>query len=174
MPVALTKENFSELTEPLRETLIYAALNVVPDYHVAEDLVQDALIKAYENIDTFKQVHLKAWLCSIIRNCATSHWRKLQVQRKNQPKVAVDIEIAPNKLDSDALLAATEAVDTLPPSWKELFELATYEELQYKEISERLNIPEGTVMSRLFRAREIVRTNAAQILREQHADSGKR
>lgn len=169
--VKLTKENFSELTEPLRETLIYAALNIVPDYHVAEDLVQDALLKAYEHIDSFQQVHLKAWLLSIIKNCATSHWRKQQVQWKHQPKLAIDIETATEKLDADALIAATKAVAALPSSWKELFELATYEGLEYKEIAARLNIPEGTVMSRLFRARNIVRTNAAQLLREHNANS---
>jgi RNA polymerase sigma-70 factor, ECF subfamily len=127
----------------------------------AQDMVQEAYLRAFQFFDGFRGVDGRAWLLTIVRNtCYT--W--LQQNRAHEPPTMFDEEI--HSLDSDASNPATlvlqsadqgllrQAVDELPVAFREVVVLRDLEGFSYKDIAEIANIPVGTVMSRLARARE--------------------
>ena len=127
----------------------------------AEDLVQDAYVRAFRFFDSFHGTDSRAWLLTIVRNtCYT--W--LQQKRSHELTTPFDEEL--HSLDSDAynpeelLLRSAntqmlrEALEELPVEFREIVILRELEGLSYKEISTIIDIPLGTVMSRLARARK--------------------
>jgi RNA polymerase sigma factor (sigma-70 family) len=132
----------------------------------AEDVAQEALLRAFRAINTFAGGSARAWVLSIVRNTAYS-WL-----RKNRPTAiitvedleAVEIALAkPGDPDADTpestLIAQTEAeylraaIAALPTPFRETLVLREIEGLDYREIAEATGVPIGTVMSRLARAR---------------------
>ena len=139
----------------------------------AEDLVQEALLKALKNYKQFsKGTNIKAWLFTIIRNSYINWYRK---QQRGPTEVDFN-EVAPlvpatedftihhelgveslkkiDQLEDNLEDKVKNALNDLPEQFKQIFLLAVIENLSYKEIAEILDIPVGTVMSRLFRARK--------------------
>jgi len=130
------------------------------DEHEAEDLVQEAYLRALKSFAGFHGAEGRAWLLAIVRNtCYT--W--LQRKRARGPTTAFDEEIhgvTGEKLDPETLLLRKEdrdsvrqAVEALPVELREVVVLRELEGLSYKEIAAIAAIPMGTVMSRLARAR---------------------
>jgi RNA polymerase sigma factor (sigma-70 family) len=132
----------------------------------AEDVVQDASLRAFRAIREFAGGNARAWLLSIVRNTAYS-WL-----RKNRPTTvltvedieAVELENArpgdPNSETPEAALIAKvdagklrTAIAALPTPFRETLVLRDIEGLDYREIAEATDVPIGTVMSRLARAR---------------------
>jgi RNA polymerase sigma-70 factor (ECF subfamily) len=127
----------------------------------AEDLVQDAYLRALKAFDGFRGGDGRAWLLTIVRNtCYT--W--LKENRVQELATAFDEEIHATEhgsTDPEALLlrsadkqSLNEALEKLPLEFREVIVLRELEGLSYKEIAELAGIPVGTVMSRLARARE--------------------
>jgi RNA polymerase sigma factor (sigma-70 family) len=127
----------------------------------AKDMAQEAYLRAFKFFDTFRGVDGRAWLLTIVRNtCYT--W--LQQNRAHDTTTMFDEEI--HSVDSDTSNPATlvlqsadhqilrQALDELPAEFREAVVLRDLEGFSYKEIAEITNIPAGTVMSRLARARE--------------------
>src|SRR5881409_994878 len=126
--------------------------------HDAEDIAQEACVRAFRFIGGCRGHDGRAWLLTIVRNTAYS-WLK-----KNHPQSVVSLdedELAEvedrngaagvfHSADTDALRAALEA---LPLEFREALVLRELEGLSYKEIAEVAQVPVGTVMSRLARAR---------------------
>ena len=132
--------------------------------HDAEDMLQEAYLRAFKFFQGFRGVDGRAWLLTIVRNtCYT--W--LEQNRAHELKTVFDEEI--HSLDSDISNPATLALQTadhqilrtalndLPIEFREIVVLRDLEGFSYKEIAEIANIPTGTVMSRLARARERLR-----------------
>jgi RNA polymerase sigma-70 factor, ECF subfamily len=142
----------------------------------AEDVVQDASLRAFRAIRSYAGGNPRAWLLSIVRNTAYS-WL-----RKNRPAtiVSVDdleaVELEHGKLDErhdetpeSSLIAKVDAeqlrgaIANLPAAFRETLVLRDIEGLDYREIAEATEVPIGTVMSRLARARrrllEMLRQN---------------
>jgi RNA polymerase sigma factor (sigma-70 family) len=127
----------------------------------AKDMAQEAYLRAFKFFDAFRGVDGRAWLLTIVRNtCYT--W--LQQNRAHDITTMFDEEI--HSADSDTSNPATlvlqsadheilrQALDELPVEFREVVVLRDLEDFSYKEIAEIANIPAGTVMSRLARARE--------------------
>jgi RNA polymerase sigma-70 factor, ECF subfamily len=127
----------------------------------AEDMVQEAYLRAFRFFNAFRGVDGRAWLLTIVRNtCYT--W--LQQNRAHEITTVFDEEI--HSIDSDTSNPATlvmqntdhqlltRALDELPVEFREVVVLRDLEGFSYKEIADIANIPTGTVMSRLARARE--------------------
>ena len=127
----------------------------------AKDMAQEAYLRAFKFFDAFRGADGRAWLLTIVRNtCYT--W--LQQNRAHEITTMFDEEI--HTSDSDSFNPATlvlqhadhqllkRALDELPVEFREAVVLRDLEGLSYKEIAEIANIPTGTVMSRLARARE--------------------
>ena len=140
--------------------------------HDAEDIVQEATLRAFRFFDGFHGEDARAWLLAIVRN-TTYTW--LQQNRGHESSTSFDEEFhslqeggsvtLPNQADSnpEAILARDDdrglvnrALEMLPVEFREVLVLRELEELSYKEISSVAGIPMGTVMSRLARARRLL------------------
>ncbi len=126
----------------------------------AEDLVQIALIKAYTAWGRFDGRHIRSWLIRILRN------ERLMAIRSEKNEVSLDEPDAPEpveepfwnqlswKLQVDRIM---EELNQLPEIYKTAIHLCDIEQLSYEEAAEAMDIPIGTVRSRLFRARAMLR-----------------
>jgi RNA polymerase sigma factor (sigma-70 family) len=133
----------------------------------AEDVVQDACLRAFRGIGRFNEGNARAWVLSIVRNTAYSWLGKnrpaslvmsdnLESLERADPSQGRDTEI---ETPETALIAKTDAarltaaIDELPPPFRETLVLRDLQGLDYREISRVTEVPIGTVMSRLARAR---------------------
>jgi RNA polymerase sigma factor (sigma-70 family) len=134
---------------------------------VAQDIVQDALLRALQYFESFHGENGRAWLLRIVRNTAYTKLRPRRMGSEVALGSAEDGEFGMDVADPDpgpeAALATTEdfarlnaAVAALPIKLRECLVLREMEELSYKEIARIAGIPIGTVMSRLCRARRIL------------------
>ncbi|HXD41314.1 MAG TPA: sigma-70 family RNA polymerase sigma factor [Ramlibacter sp.] len=137
---------------------------LVRDEHVAEDLVQDAFLRAFRYFGSFRGGDARPWLLGIVRNRCYSWF----AQQKRTQEFECDLEDADGpSLDAQdrpqtpetMLLQKTEraqvtaAISRLPLGFREVLVLREIEDLSYEDIARVLEIPKGTVMSRLSRAR---------------------
>jgi RNA polymerase sigma factor (sigma-70 family) len=131
------------------------------DAHNAEDVVQEAYMRAYKRFSTFRGGDGRAWLLAIVRNCA---YDLLRSNGNTTRDDAFDeegyIARAPSTCDLEAELLREEkaaqvrgALENLIPEYREILILREMEELSYSEIATTIGVPLGTVMSRLSRAR---------------------
>lgn len=126
----------------------------------AEDLVQEAYLRAFRSFDTFEGQDGRAWLLAVVRNtCFT--WLRKQGEHPvaefdEQMHSAADCSPdAESVLVNQAALASLDGcLEALPPEFREAIVLRELEELSYKEISRIAGVPVGTVMSRLARGRK--------------------
>jgi RNA polymerase sigma-70 factor, ECF subfamily len=153
------------------DSLYRTALRLTHDAADAEDLVQDTYLKAFRAADRFAPgTNLRAWLFTILHNTARN-W----VRDRVRAAVDVDSDVVERSADTrgvglaggpapfetpeslllrDALAPELqEAIDELPPSFREAVWLRDVEEFSYAEIAAMLQIPIGTVMSRISRGR---------------------
>ncbi len=148
------------------------------DEHDAEDLVQEAYLRAYKYFASFDGQNLRAWLLSIVRNTFYSAARQRQQQAQtlsyNDELQAVPwsevLLLATLEISAESVLIQREqqtlvheALNTLPAEFREVLVLRELEDLSYKDIALIVGIPSGTVMSRLSRARGLL---AQAILRK--------
>lgn len=133
----------------------------------ADDVVQDACFRALRHFDGFRGSDLasaRAWLLAIVRNTAFS-WRR---SHRGMGPGADAVELEPDDavsaatadaavLQDDARSSLARALDALPAEFREVIVLRELEELSYKEMSDVIGVPVGTVMSRLSRARARLR-----------------
>ncbi len=128
--------------------------------HDAEDMVQEASLRAFKFFDGFHGGDARAWLLATVRNtCYT--W--LQQNRRSQTAAVFDEEIhtvetdaanpAALALKSGDVRVVRESLEELPEEFREVIVLRDLEEMSYKEIADVIGAPLGTVMSRLARAR---------------------
>ena len=143
---------------------VRAAYNVarwlVRNNHDAEDIVQESFMKAYKAIDTFRGGDARVWMLAIVRNTAMTFLRRRKpditvnwsVQEQPEPE---DHAPDPERglLEQSRREQVRGAISRLAPEFREAIVLREIEDLSYKEIASILNIPMGTVMSRLSRAR---------------------
>jgi RNA polymerase sigma factor (sigma-70 family) len=128
--------------------------------HDAEDLVQEAYLRAFRSFETFQGEDGRAWLLAVVRNvCFT--WLK---KKGGQPPLEFDEQMhseagqSPDAesvlLNQAALGSLNDCLEALPVEFREAIVLRELEEMSYKEISHVVHVPIGTVMSRLARARK--------------------
>jgi RNA polymerase sigma factor (sigma-70 family) len=130
----------------------------------ADDIVQEAFLRAYRGFDGLRTAHAKAWLLRIVRNChATAlgrQQRRLCVplpEEEGEPGEAVATATAPDpesaSIERDEQRTLERLIAALPEEHREVLLLREMEELSYREIAAVAGLPIGTVMSRLARAR---------------------
>ncbi len=176
------KWDFESATMPFVDGLYNAAYRMSRNAQDAEDLVQEAYLKAYKYYDKFEEgTNLKAWLFKILKNTFINSYRKKQ----NVPPQAdfADIEGGFESAVSDQAPVAIEdpetellaevldedvqrALDELSDDYRMAVVLADLEGFSYKEIAEILDVPVGTVMSRLYRGRRKLESTLLDYARE--------
>lgn len=146
------------------DTLYRAALRFTNDPSRAEDLVQDTMLRAFRAWRSYRPgSNARAWLLTILRNTFINDYR-----RSRREPVAMDLEVAESLALPDAARDADpegdffarildqkvlDAVNHLSPDFREVLVLSDMEGLAYADIAGMLEVPVGTVKSRLFRAR---------------------
>lgn len=160
---------FEELIT-LSETVFKICLGFAKNPWDAEDLTQEVYLKAYRRLDSLKDFqHAREWIFRIARNTGLDYSRRHRVRRifhiqsKKEPAEKGTPESRLAYVES--LKAIKRVVQQLPKKHREVFVLREYGDLSYRDIALVLGVKEGTVMSRLKRARETVRT---QIEEENH------
>ena len=155
--------------------VVKIAQKFVSDYADASDIAQEAFIKAYRALPNFRgESSFYTWLYRIVTNAAKNF---LETNSKQRSQIDVDDEVlnasSPEALTDrqtpDSIIESEElkkvilkAVSELPNELKEAFMLREIEGLSYEDISERENVPIGTVRSRIFRARQYIETKMDQ------------
>jgi RNA polymerase sigma-70 factor (ECF subfamily) len=156
-------ESFDEVVLPHLDAAHRLARWLMRNDHDAEDVVQDASLRAFRYFRTFNGGDGRAWFLRIVRNTCFG-WRSHRFEaltdlfdeeqhRSEQP--AVDPETLLLQTDDATLVA--RAMRHLPDGFHQLLMLRELEGLSYRELAEALEIPIGTVMSRLSRARDALR-----------------
>jgi len=152
----ITDEQFRALVEPLLDSAAGYAFSFLRNREDAEDAVQDALFRAYRARNRHDQSRpFRAWWLAILRNCCLDLLRK----RKKTPTLLETDEFPPHtKADEGETLHLSDALrwamDQLSPGHREIIQLRYFGESTYAEIAAALEIPKGTVMSRLHAARK--------------------
>lgn len=139
----------------------YARALLGNDIIAADDLVQDCLERALSRLHLWRQgSDLRAWLFTIMHNLYANHIRRLS-------HAPLFVELEPDKnthtTESEAeqelqIRDIQQALATLAPDQREVLLLVTLEGLQYQQVAAILGVPEGTVMSKLARARDKLRS----------------
>lgn len=142
------------------ETLFRVAYRLLGDVHDAEDVVQDVFRSAWTSRHLFDQQRSeRAWLLAILRRRAADHWRRSARRESTHPGDAPE-PTSPSARDpfADELSAAMQrALSRLPEELRETLLLVVVGELTHQEAADLLDVPLGTVLSRVSRARTRLR-----------------
>jgi len=140
----------------------------------AEDVVQEAYMRAFRFFSGFHGGNARAWLLTIVRNTCYSWLKK---NRSHEPAAAFDEQVHTDIIEGQnpetLLLREADAhslqqtLEELPSTFREVLVLVEMEGLSYKQVAQMLGIPIGTVMSRLTRARHRLRESLSPLIRSQ-------
>ena len=136
------------------------ALTLTRDETLAEDLVHDALVRAYERRATFRSgANLRTWLLAILHNTFVDRWRQREAEWRREAEASRLAETtAPAEQESRIRLQQiAQAFQALPDEQRAVLHLVAIDGLPYNEAARALGIPVGTLMSRLGRARAALR-----------------
>lgn len=167
--------SFQRYVLPEVEVLLRVASSLVRQQADAEDLVQETLLRAYRAIDSFDGAYPRAWLLTILRNAAANRYRRRRPDLLDDPDADLDRLSAggdpfghpgerglatdpADVLDAGSLDATVvRAVRSLSPKLRSVLVAVDVDGLTYEEAAQLLDVPIGTVTSRLHRARAKVR-----------------
>ena len=160
-----TQARFDEHVLPELDVLYRTAWSLTRSDAEAQDLVQDTLLRAYRAIDRFDGRYPRAWLLTIMRNANINRARKKRPDLLDDPDATFERsrdfadDADPESLVVEPVFDAAiqSAFDALPDKFREVVELVDLNGLAYQEAADLLDIPVGTVMSRLHRARKRIR-----------------
>jgi len=164
--VAPPSSSFEELAMPLFDSLYNFAHWLTQNRDEAEDLVQETYAKALRGFSSFQLgTNFRAWMFRILRNTFLTSRTGLKAtmtvpldQEEGGPELAVEAStpetILIARLSQEAM---QNAIAELPVHYREVILLCEVEEMSYQDIAETIAIPMGTVMSRLSRARKLLR-----------------
>ena len=156
--------SFDHLVKKYQKKIYFLAYRMMKNHDAADDIAQETFINVYSSIKSFKPGYsFYSWLYRICMNLSINHLKrqKFVIPESQFEEEASPLEKETTTEDPLSLLVQKErerkieqAIDSLPPKYKAVFILKVYEDLSYEEIAQTLKISLGTVMSRLFRARE--------------------
>jgi RNA polymerase sigma-70 factor (ECF subfamily) len=157
-------QRFERVVLPYLDDAYTLARYLLRDEHDAQDVVQEASLRALRYFDGFQGEDARAWLLAIVRNCSLT-WRKRQ--KIDQARHVPDADDIPLMSSSEADSVAVEssermrvqrAIDALPGEFREVIVLREVQDMSYREICDVIGVPIGTVMSRLARGRKRLAT----------------
>lgn len=177
------RERFERLAESCFSSVYGTALRLTRDSEDAQDLAQEALVRAYEAFDRFDGRNFKAWILRILTNLYINRYRRNQriggissLDEENMAEPAAPVEEAPDRQVFDGLLGSEveAALAQVPEVFRLAVVLSDLEGLSYDEIAEATEAPVGTVRSRIARGRAILRRELlAYAMKEGYVKPGK-
>jgi RNA polymerase sigma-70 factor, ECF subfamily len=139
------------------------AYKFVGKHDEAEDLTQDIFLKVFKSLETFdRRANFQTWLISVSRNLCIDHYRSVRKERETIDRAVDPGQLTPASSDAgphaaleqrDRVVLLREAMQSLPDALRTAVLLRDIQELTYQEIADRLDLPEGTVKSRINRGR---------------------
>jgi RNA polymerase sigma-70 factor (ECF subfamily) len=185
--IPLTPAEFEEMTLALADRLHGSALRLTRNRADADDLVQDTVLRAWRSIGSFRRgTRFHSWIFRILHNAFLNRVRhEAQAPAAQDPDTldAADrAETVPDVRSLGEFPALADrhfddrvkaAVDALPTLYREPFVLFSLGDLTYEEIAATLDVPIGTVMSRLHRARAALRERLASYARDERHPGGR-
>lgn len=155
-------QRFEELVIPLEKKVYYTCLQLMRNREDAEDCAQEALLKAFRNFHTFRaEAQFSTWLYTIVtRVCMDALRRRreiysLDLLREEGFEIPSDEAEMYLKLEeAERKAALTAGIQELPPDFRAALVLVDLQGLPYQEAAQALGVPEGTVKSRVSRARK--------------------
>jgi RNA polymerase sigma-70 factor (ECF subfamily) len=155
---------FNRLVLPEVDVMWRVAMSLTRNRADAEDLVQESLLRAYKAIEGFDGRYPRAWLLTILRNTERNRHRRRRPELLSDPDMVEDRgprteadEVERRAEDREFDEAVTAALQELPENFRRVVELVDVDGLTYQEAADVLDVPLGTVMSRLHRARRRIR-----------------
>jgi RNA polymerase sigma-70 factor (ECF subfamily) len=154
---------FEEIVKRYQRRVYGVALRIVRRHEVADDVAQEAFMRAYQAIASFDvRRPFGPWICRIAANLAVNHVRSPEAREEPLPEGHGEAPAPADGpldgvLESEARTVLAAALERLSAEQRAVFVLRAVEGLSYREIAEALEISMGTVMSRLSRARERLR-----------------
>jgi RNA polymerase sigma-70 factor (ECF subfamily) len=160
---------FSELVRIHAQGVMNVIYRMCGDMQIAEDAAQETFIQAWLHLSSYRpHTPLRNWLYRIAVNAATDILRK---EKRILPHALEDLQLEDSRPGPETVLSQAEraalvqtAVLSLPDASRAVLVLREYEEMSYHEIADALDIPIGTVMSRLNYARKLLRDKLEQKL----------
>ncbi|MDZ7774024.1 MAG: sigma-70 family RNA polymerase sigma factor [Balneolaceae bacterium] len=164
------EQAYGKLVDKYERALYFHVLKMIKDREQVEDLVQEAFVKAFNNLNTYSNSYaFSTWLYRIATNHTIDYLRKkkLQTLSIDEPMKTRDGEMQMQLPDEDAgadrrilrkqrQRMVQEAIQDLPEKYRKVIEMRHMEEKSYQEIADVLDLPLGTVKAHIFRARELL------------------
>ncbi len=152
---------FARLILPCREKLYLKALSAARDNDDAQDIIQDAVLSAYKNLLKFKRKsRFCTWLYAILINSIRSFFRKKKktvILEDAEKRIADPRQLIAEKYElNEQSRHLISVINSLEEKYRTPVLLYYYEDLSYEEIADQMNIKEGTVKSRMNKARELI------------------
>ncbi|MGY2047399.1 sigma-70 family RNA polymerase sigma factor [Methylobacterium sp. JK268] len=157
------RERFDAVVMPHLDAAYTLARFLTRDATAAEDVVQEAMLRAFRGFDSFRGSDARPWLLAILRNCV----RTWAASHRREGAAPPDEESCPDLWDretatpesvlarDDEIAAVRALVAALPEPFRETLVLREMDELSYRDVAAVTGVPVGTVMSRLARARAL-------------------
>ena len=154
---------FEEMVKRYQRRVYAVARRIVQRHDVADDVTQEAFLRAYQALSSFDLLRpFGPWICRIAANLAVNHVRSPEAREQELEEGHAEMPTAApdplrDILEAEARHVLDAAIKTLPADQRAVLVLRVFEDLSYREIADALGIEMGTVMSRLARAREKLR-----------------
>jgi len=151
--------DFAAIATQHRTALHRVAMRLSGDAALAEDLVQETLLRALRRFEQFRPgTHPGTWMAAILTNLYFDYLKHQKVERKAEPELARAEEVEDDPVlggvADDDLYAA---IRSLEPELRRVVELCYLEQMRYREVAAILDVPVGTIGTRLMRARARLR-----------------
>lgn len=164
------EQAYTELVEKYQRALYFHILKMIKDKEQVNDLVQEAFVKAFDNLNTYSTNYaFSTWLYRIATNHTIDYLRKkkLKTLSIDEPMKTKDGEMQMQLEDESAGTdrniirkqrqnIVQNAIEDLPSKYRKVIEMRHMEEKSYQEIADVLDLPLGTVKAHIFRARELL------------------
>lgn len=161
---------FDELVSKYQKPLYFHVLKMVKIHEQVEDLIQEAFVKAFDNLSSYNTDYaFSTWLYRITTNHTIDYLRKKKLKttsidepiRTKEGEMSVELEDHSYQTDRNIIRSQRQkiirkAIAELPKKYRQVIEMRHLEELSYQEISDHLDLPLGTVKAHIFRAREML------------------
>lgn len=169
--LAGSQRAYTALSNRHRQAVYHIVFKIVRNEETARDLVQETFMKAFSSLASYRsEYRFSTWLYKIAANCSIDFLRKkridaLSLDRPLETKDGtVELEVADYSFHPERDLerkqqrvTIEEAIDTLPPKYREVIIYRHKDDKSYEEIADLLSVPVGTVKARIFRARELLK-----------------
>lgn len=164
----MTVSEFNQQLENLEDLLFGFAMKLTKNRDRSRDLMQETSYRAFKSLDRFRDgTNFKAWVTTIMRNSFINNYRKQRTRNKVEQPVedmlhVADQAVMGEKASSSIMMGELmQILDDLSDTYRVPFKMY-YEGYQYNEIAKRMNLPIGTIKSRIFFARKQLKSSITE------------